>query len=1177
MPSKKRLTRLEERLQKEAQKLKSQLEKELAPKREPLHLQCVDEDLTSAQLSYQNRLAKELKDATHKLEKAMASGPSEIIYKGEYVQSYQIGNAKPPSNSSSKGGQNTYQLVMDPRSGLIVGGMGQAQLIQAGQQTPTSTTPPPSRSSKKNSRSSSSSRSKPSTPLNATPQIPANIRPTEGTAVGGLATGKPPPIVDLTTDDGRPAPDSREVSFNKLQGKTFPSLVVVARPHLRAKEVASVNDRPALDAKVKSVLMHTPTKFTEWLIQQGLVRSEQTCVVHPQTKLKLGMYSDVSKFPYSGGYVWISECCPQRFVSVFSGSLFEAASHPPSVLLKLIYHWACQTNVQNIVQWVKVDNLYVKGLFTWLRAACTTALQNFNLMGGKNKRIEVGVISLGTTSQDGHQRQVKVEVLGILDPEAKQIRLRAVEPLADSDSRNYKRRFSKILEPLIAWVHKDSIIMTDLTVDKSCLNSLGFEYVVQSSASDATSGNQTVMEYLRRIVPRMFQNTLSLLSHQIIQQFLDELVWREWYGPTAAQAFDNIVLHLAEQTRQNTPYTLIVRLNKIAANPFKNWSFYHQNYEKQLDNDELLALANNNSIPATTPTSAPKQYTARNRKRNYSSISGEASPQPSSKSKKTGAQQVNTVIDLDDETVDNRSSGALESYYYGTLDGKESNMQQKVKINIKCCSCKMTFTNNIHLLDHLLAHAHNVSTGANAVQCRFCLAMLGSSDALESHINESHPCDTFVSNALICVICETRFTTANQLTKHMTNTHVAAELPYECGTCYHRTSSHRAAIEHFYNEHDGTAMLQCPFCLKSISVWNIGRAYNQNVTFFMAHLQKHQKKGTAKKCNRCALWFVHKGTLKEHQQRSHNSLIGKRNLHMWQPTSNSVILARATAPQQSAYSSQPSPEPEPLQELFDDMVVILPDEELKCKECDLDVGDEDHYTGVLNCNKCCYVTCCKHAMDDHSISCKDSVFGTVTPAPLRNEMHCVCGYSSNDGNILAKHLALCERKSAYPSVEAAKAAIVTHSMLDVLGLVRRPEEPGATETKKPLDSELAVKEEADIVIETEGVQDSDSNLVEITETSVETKVETQSPISHEVSDLVEDSENIENVENVTSKDDEENPENTENTTKVENENDEPAVVKDGDDDDVEMEPATSLLDKLPTSIEENLESMEVDE
>jgi ribosomal protein S28E/S33 len=39
------------------------------------------------------------------------------------------------------------------------------------------------------------------------------------------------------------------------------------------------------------------------------------------------------------------------------------------------------------------------------------------------------VISLGTTSQDGNMRQVKVEVLGVMDPESKLIRLRAVEPL----------------------------------------------------------------------------------------------------------------------------------------------------------------------------------------------------------------------------------------------------------------------------------------------------------------------------------------------------------------------------------------------------------------------------------------------------------------------------------------------------------------------------------------------------------------------------------------------------------------------------------------------------------------------------------------------------------------------------------------------------------------------------
>lgn len=120
--------------------------------------------------------------------------------------------------------------------------------------------------------------------------VPSTFRPTENTSIGGLSVGdtKKLPVVDLTKDEpnNKNAADSREITFNKLQGKTFPSLVVVARPSLKVKD--NVNDRPALDAKVKGVLMHTATKFTEWLIQQGLVRSEQTCQIHSGSDLKLG-------------------------------------------------------------------------------------------------------------------------------------------------------------------------------------------------------------------------------------------------------------------------------------------------------------------------------------------------------------------------------------------------------------------------------------------------------------------------------------------------------------------------------------------------------------------------------------------------------------------------------------------------------------------------------------------------------------------------------------------------------------------------------------------------------------------------------------------------------------------------------------------------------------------------
>lgn len=110
------------------------------------------------------------------------------------------------------------------------------------------------------------------------------IKPTEVSAVGGINSAAPKSktsqaVVDLTADDakandGKPPADSREVSFNKLQGKTFPSLVVVARPHLRVKEIAAgAADRPKLDAKVKSVLMHVPTKFTEWYDKQTSLSS----------------------------------------------------------------------------------------------------------------------------------------------------------------------------------------------------------------------------------------------------------------------------------------------------------------------------------------------------------------------------------------------------------------------------------------------------------------------------------------------------------------------------------------------------------------------------------------------------------------------------------------------------------------------------------------------------------------------------------------------------------------------------------------------------------------------------------------------------------------------------------------------------------------------------------------
>lgn len=107
---------------------------------------------------------------------------------------------------------------------------------------------------------------------------PANFRPSEISSVGGLVIG---------ADNKEPGKDGKDNSKEtKLQGKTFPSLVVLAKPWLKVKDMSAT--RSKLDSKVKLVLMLTPNKFTEWLIQEGLLKSEQKCANHRSNELKLG-------------------------------------------------------------------------------------------------------------------------------------------------------------------------------------------------------------------------------------------------------------------------------------------------------------------------------------------------------------------------------------------------------------------------------------------------------------------------------------------------------------------------------------------------------------------------------------------------------------------------------------------------------------------------------------------------------------------------------------------------------------------------------------------------------------------------------------------------------------------------------------------------------------------------
>lgn len=97
-------------------------------------------------------------------------------------------------------------------------------------------------------------------------------------------------------------------------------------------------------------------------------------------------------------------------------------------------------------------------------------------------------------------------------------------------------------------------------------------------------------------------------------------------------------------------------------------------------------------------------------------------------------------------------------------------------------------------------------------------------------------------------------------------------------------------------------------------------------------------------------------------------------------------------------------------------------------------------SGLMKCHKCKYHTCCLRAMMEHSSVCLGVNLEASATCNLDTEMHCICGFSSSEGNALARHLATCDRRTVYPSVEAAQENTVKRNMLDVLELVRRDDD-----------------------------------------------------------------------------------------------------------------------------------------
>lgn len=110
-----------------------------------------------------------------------------------------------------------------------------------------------------------------------------------------------------------------------------------------------------------------------------------------------------------------------------------------------------------------------------------------------------------------------------------------------------------------------------------------------------------------------------------------------------------------------------------------------------------------------------------------------------------------------------------------------------------------------------------------------------------------------------------------------------------------------------------------------------------------------------------------------------------------------------------------------------------------CLECGDDFQEENHIASLTKCFRCKYQTVCSRAIMEHVSMCvdADNKSKALPPSPLGQKMFCICGFTSEDGNELANHLAQCDKKSAYDSADEALANTVKCNMLDMLDLMPR--------------------------------------------------------------------------------------------------------------------------------------------
>ncbi|GFY51684.1 uncharacterized protein TNIN_91961 [Trichonephila inaurata madagascariensis] len=261
-----------------------------------------------------------------------------------------------------------------------------------------------------------------------------------------------------------------------------------------------------------------------WLANKSFISSTSPCYVcrGPSVLTENPKFSD--------DYSWLCQNEECKFENVFKRPSFFArfGQYPMSYVAEMILFWITQSDVSRMRTNIPLDLSRISDAWRSFQVLCSAALKRSrDKIGGSSRPIEVAMVRYG-----------KLYILGAMDRRTNRTFVQAFP--AEMGQAN------TIYYTLQSWISPGSTIIINATKNfKMHLICKEYKFILFNESADKNTTNinlKNVTSYLVKHVSKMFGHVKAhMMRQEVMQGYLEELMWREKFGKDPQQAFSWIM------------------------------------------------------------------------------------------------------------------------------------------------------------------------------------------------------------------------------------------------------------------------------------------------------------------------------------------------------------------------------------------------------------------------------------------------------------------------------------------------------------------------------------------------------------------------------------------------------------------------------------------------------------